>query len=108
MIDPLQILSDIFNYKKLPQMELKKHKAINSFDKGSFTTLPSSKTRLIGCFIHTKQGRAFTVDIDCLIRQWDLVTGHCIRSYPIEKPSLAEDQTAMEDNLSLFKQRHQI
>ena len=32
MIDPLQIVSDILNYKKLPQMESKRHKAINSFE----------------------------------------------------------------------------
>lgn len=79
-----------------------------SFDRGSYTVLPSSKTRLIGCFLNIPSARMFTIDVDCLIRQWDLTTGQCVRSYPLEKPSAAGDQSSMDNNLSHFKQRHKI
>lgn len=50
----------------------------------------------------------FTVDIDCLIRQWDLLSGVCIRSYPLEKPTQPGDQATIDNNLNYFKHRHQI
>ena len=62
-----------------------------SFDKGSYTVLPSSRTRLCGCFINVENGRMFTIDEHGLIRQWDLTTGDCVRSYPLEKPTKAGD-----------------
>ena len=105
----MQIVSDILNYKKLPQMMVTSEKtSIRSFDKQSYTVLSSRRTRLIGCFINTGAGRMFTVDIDCLIRQWDLLSGLCIRSYPLEKPSQPGDQATIDNNLNYFKHRHQI
>ena len=102
-------MADILNYKKLPEMAATSDKRKRSFDAGSYTVLPNStKTRLIGCFININQGKLFTVDIDCLIRQWDLTNGECTRSYPLEKPSQASDQNSLDNNLSHFKQRHQI
>ena len=89
-------------------MEMARSKATKSFDRGSYTVLPSSKTRLIGCFFSIESARMFTIDADCLIRLWDLTTGLCVRSYPLEKPSAAGDQNSMDNNLSHFKQRHQI
>ena len=69
MIDSMKIVEHILNYKKLPQIETDDPaRTIRSFDKGSYTVLPSSKTRLIGCFLSLKAARLFTVDIDCLIR----------------------------------------
>lgn len=78
-------------------------RAVKSFDVGSYTVLPSSKTKLIGCFLNCEAARMFTIDIDCLIRQWDLLTGRCIRSYPLEKPSQANEQNTSTNNLSHFK-----
>ena len=72
-------------------MEMTKSAVPRTFDRGSFSVLPSSKTRLIGCFFNVPSARMFTIDIDCLVRQWDLTTGLCIRSYPLEKPSAAGD-----------------
>jgi len=89
-------------------MEMQRAKAIRSFDRGSYTVLASSKTTLIGCFFSVESARMFTIDVHCLIRQWDLSTGLCIRSYPLEKPSAAGDQNSMDNNLSHFKQRHDI
>ena len=83
-------------------------RAVKSFDIGSYTVLPSSKTKLIGCFLNCEAARMFTIDIDCLIRQWDLLTGRCIRSYPLEKPSQANEQNTSTNNLSHFKQHKQI
>ena len=102
MVNSVKIVSDILNYKMLPQMQSNK-KSIRSFDKGSYTVLPSSKTKLISCFINVEDGRVFTIDIDCLIRMWDLTTGDCVRSYPIEKPSSANEQNSMDNNLAHFK-----
>jgi len=39
----------------------------------------------------------FTIDVNCLIRQWDLRTGKCYRSYPLEisaDPSQEDDSIA--------------
>ena len=79
-----------------------------NFDRGSYSVLPSSKTSLIGCFFCVESARMFTIDRHSLIRQWDLITGLCVRSYPLEKPSAAGDQNSMDNNLSHFKQRHDI
>ena len=103
MIDSMKIVQHILDYKKLPQIEVNPKKKIRCFDKGSYSVLPSTKTRLIGCFLSLKTARMFTVDIDCLIRQWDLISGDCIRSYPLEKPSQAGDQNNMDNNLKNFK-----
>ena len=89
-------------------MALNKRKTVNAFDKGSYTVLSSSHSRLIGCFVNTSSARMFTVDVDCLIRQWDLITGICVRSYPIEKPSAAGDKSNADNNLAMFKARNQI
>ena len=70
--------------------------------------LPSSKTRLIGCFLNVGFGKLFTVDIHCLIRQWDLCTGLCVKSYPLEKPQKEGNRSSLEQNLNHFKQRHKI
>ena len=108
MVNSMDIVADILNYRKLPQMAVNPSAKVRSFDSGSYTVLPSSKTRLIGCFINVSLARVFTVDIDCLVRQWDLTTGECSRSYPLEKPSQAGDQNSMDNNLVHFKSRHQI
>ena len=89
-------------------MVFDKRKTVHSFDKGSYSVLASSHSRLIGCFINTNSARMFTVDVDCLIRQWDLITGICVRSYPIEKPSAAGDKSTGDNNLAMFKARNQI
>lgn len=109
MENNMKIVGDILNYKKLPQMQaLDKAKGPKSFDIGSHTVLPSRRTKLIGCFINVKAGRMFTIDIDCLIRQWDLLTGKCVRSYPLEQPTAANEQNSGTNNLSNFKHRNQI
>ena len=68
---------------------LDKRASIKSFDKGSYTVLPSRWSKLIGCFINIDAARIFTIDQHCMIRQWDLLTGKCVRSYPLEKPAAA-------------------
>jgi hypothetical protein len=52
--------------------------------------------------------KIFTIDIHCLIRQWDAQTGHCVRSYILETPSQESDQNKGERNLDMFKSVHMI
>jgi hypothetical protein len=49
--------------------------------------LASTKAELVGCFYSTELMQIFTVDSYSLIRNWDLLTGQCTRSYPLEIPS---------------------
>ena len=60
--------------------------AIQVNDENSYNVLANSKSRLVACFIKQDTCRLFTIDIHCLIRQWDLVTGQCIKSYILEIP----------------------
>jgi hypothetical protein len=46
--------------------------------------LASPKSHLAAVFYIPERDHMFTLDFDCLIRLWDLVTGECIRSYPLE------------------------
>ena len=103
----MRIFNQITDYRNLPQMQVKRKKGVKSFDTGSFTVLPSSRTRLCGCFINPLAEKMFTVDIDCLVRMWDLNTGVCIKSYPLEKPRKPGEGN-MDDNLSHFKVTKQI
>jgi WD40 repeat protein len=51
--------------------------------------LPTKKSELAGSFVVlTPEGQnyIFTVGVLCLIRQWDLETGECVQSYPLETP----------------------
>lgn len=57
------------------------------------STLPSSKTELAGCFYHPEDQLLFTVDIHCLVRMWDLRSGECVKSYPLEIVSTANSMS---------------
>jgi hypothetical protein len=37
--------------------------------------LASEKSKLSACFYLPEKGQLFTLDVDCLIRLWDLVEG---------------------------------
>lgn len=52
--------------------------------------LASPKSHLTAVFYIPERDHLFTLDFDCLIRLWDLVTGECIRSYPLE---ILEDES---------------
>lgn len=56
--------------------------------------LSSPKSQLVSVFYIPERDHLFTLDFDCLLRLWDLVSGECIRSYPLE---MLEDENAQED-----------
>lgn len=47
--------------------------------------LPCIHTEIAGVFYNSMLQQIFTIDIHCLIRQWDITTGICMVSYPLEK-----------------------
>ena len=55
--------------------------------------LTSVKTELVGCFYAKDHLQIFTVDNHSLVRQWDLISGDCIKSYPLQ---IAQSSTSTE------------
>ena len=57
--------------------------------------LASPKSHLVAVFHIPERNHLFTLDFDCLIRLWDLVSGECIRSYPLE---MLDDEKTISEN----------
>lgn len=72
------------------------------------TALASKKTKLVGCFYDQKIMMLFTVDANCLVRCWDVRSGDCVRSYPLELAEESTGSNALAETADAFKAKAKI
>ena len=70
--------------------------------------LASKKTKLVGCFYDSKIMMVFTIDANCLVRCWDVRTGECVRSYPLELSEESTGSNALAETADAFKAKSKI
>ena len=98
LVDKEKLEYEIFDHKKLAlskhhetvkrRMTILGQKVTTQInEEGSYSVLANQNSKLAACFIDEESMKIFTIDIHCLIRQWDVKTGNCVRSYILETPS---------------------
>jgi len=50
----------------------------------------------------------FTIDANCLIRCWDIKTGECLRSYPLETAESSGSMGGLAETADAFKIKAKI
>ncbi len=50
----------------------------------------------------------FTIDANCLVRCWDVRTGECVRSYPLELSEESTGSNALAETADAFKSKAKI
>jgi hypothetical protein len=50
----------------------------------------------------------FTIDANCLVRCWDVRTGECVRSYPLELADESGTANALAETADAFKSKAKI
>ena len=105
MSNPKEYIEKIFQEKNLASKQ--------SFNakrqiKHNCSVLPSNKTNLVGCFFDPKIMMMFTIDANCLLRSWDIRTGECIKSYPLEIAEESGGANALAETAEAFKAKAKI